>query len=106
MKYHIGIDIGGTKTAVLLIDAEGTVLSRNEFETHVGKNGWQKTVDQIKELSALLISKEKIESIGVSCGGPLDSKKGLILSPPNLPGWDDVPITDILSKAFHIPADR
>ncbi|MEM9143725.1 MAG: ROK family protein, partial [Bacteroidota bacterium] len=40
--------------------------------------------------------------IGISCGGPLDSKKGIIKSPPNLPGWDNIPIVDQLEKAFGV----
>lgn len=44
------------------------------------------------------------ESIGVSCGGPLDSVKGLVLSPPNLPGWDRIPVVRILSEGLGAPA--
>ena len=102
-KFYIGIDIGGTKTAVLLISAEGEVLKREKFETFVGDNGWQQSVEMIKEKVSELSTIKKIEAIGISCGGPLDSKKGLILSPPNLPGWDNVPITDIISKEFDLP---
>lgn len=47
---------------------------------------------------------EHVTSIGVSCGGPLNSKTGVILGPPNLPGWDEVPITDMLTETFGIPA--
>ena len=43
-----------------------------------------------------------LKRIGISCGGPLDSKKGMIYSPPNLPGWDNVPIVSILSKEFGV----
>ena len=43
-------------------------------------------------------------AIGISCGGPLDSRKGVIQSPPNLPGWDDVPVVDYFTKATGIPA--
>ena len=43
-------------------------------------------------------------AIGVSCGSPLDSEKGMILSPPNLPGWDNVPITAWLSRRYRAPA--
>jgi glucokinase len=104
MKYYAGIDIGGTKSAVLLIDEKGKVWSRQQFVTTVGKEGWELTVDKMKELIGQLMSKEKIESIGVSCGGPLNSKKGMILSPPNLPGWDEVPITEIFRNEFNVPS--
>ena len=42
-------------------------------------------------------------AIGITCGGPLDSKKGLIMSPPNLPKWDKIPITKIIEDNFNVP---
>jgi len=47
-------------------------------------------------------SDNKLKRIGISCGGPLDSKKGMIYSPPNLPGWDSVPITKIFTDEFGV----
>ncbi len=46
---------------------------------------------------------EQPEGIGISCGGPLDSRRGVILSPPNLPGWDDVPISDWFHNRYGVP---
>jgi glucokinase len=43
-----------------------------------------------------------LKRIGISCGGPLNSKTGTIYSPPNLPGWDNVPITKIFSDEFGV----
>ena len=103
MKYYIGIDIGGTKTAVLLIDENGNVLERTQTATEVGKDAWKTSLAGIKEKIKQLMQQEKVESIGISCGGPLDTRKGLILSPPNLPGWDNIPITEILQTEFNIP---
>jgi glucokinase len=45
----------------------------------------------------------RIASVGISCGGPLDSKRGVVLSPPNLPGWDDVPIVEYFETELSIP---
>ena len=42
--------------------------------------------------------------IGISCGGPLDSRKGIVMSPPNLPGWDNIPIVKLVQDATGIPA--
>lgn len=103
-KYYVGIDIGGTKSAAFLIDENGRVLKREHFQTTTGKNNWQPTVDKMKSLVAEFVKIKKVESIGVSCGGPLDSKRGIILSPPNLPGWDEVPITDIFKGMSGCPA--
>ena len=56
-------------------------------------------VDKFQALSETY----EIGNIGVSCGGPLDPTKGTIQSPPNLPGWDDVPIVQYLMDAFNVP---
>jgi glucokinase len=57
----------------------------------------------LKTASADFGRRRKVESIGISCGGPLDTQRGLLLSPPNLPGWEDVPIKKIFQNQFRIP---
>ena len=47
--------------------------------------------------------KDELIGIGISCGGPLDSRRGIIQCPPNLPGWDDVHICDMLKERYHCP---
>jgi glucokinase len=106
MANLIGIDIGGTKCAVLLgRDREGTieVLNRISFPTETAQ-GPQQALDKIFNAAAELISKSDsdVMGIGISCGGPLDSKRGLILSPPNLPGWDAVHIVEQCNQRFGI----
>lgn len=92
-----GIDIGGTKCAVVLGDESGNVSKKLRFETTTCKETLEKILASVHELGVG-------QAIGVSCGGPLDEKRGRILSPPNLPGWDDVPIVDMLEEAFGVPA--
>ncbi|MBS3771652.1 MAG: ROK family protein [Bacteroidales bacterium] len=102
-QWYIGIDIGGTKSAVLLIDDQGNIDQRKQIATTKGKNNWQPTVDFFIEQISEFSHKQKISSIGISCGGPLNSKEGMICSPPNLPGWDKVPIVKILTDKFQVP---
>jgi len=97
VKEYWGLDIGGTKTAFIRGDGEGHILSRQEMTTRSAEN-WEAL------LLALLPKVGQPQAIGVSCGNPLDSEKGLIISPPNLPGWDNVPITAWLSERYHAPA--
>lgn len=92
-----GLDIGGTKSAFIVGNLEGEVLSRKEVPTKAYPT-WEAV------LEALLPESGEPLCIGVSCGGPLDEDKGLILSPPNLPGWDEVPITAWLTERYHAPA--
>jgi len=92
----IGIDIGGTKCAVVLGD-EKQILNKIRFDT----KDYRHTIDEIMEAVANV---GVGDAIGISCGGPLDSKRGVIMSPPNLPDWDDVHIVDMLTDKFGIPA--
>lgn len=108
MKYLLGIDIGGTKCAVVLAKKDSTeILDKIRFDTNA-ERGWQKIVEELISSSFFLIkrngiSKDDLISCGVSCGGPLDSNKGIIMSPPNLPDWDNVPLTDIITEALGVP---
>lgn len=107
----IGIDIGGTKCAVLLgrINNDGSlsILDKLSFATAYYSTP-EKMLPVFREaiqelLKRAQLSLKAIASIGISCGGPLDSKKGVILSPPNLPGWDEVPIVEYFEKHLGIP---
>ena len=93
---RIGVDIGGTKCAVVLGDEQG-IVRKIRFETTTKDETIQNIIEAIKSLGGG-------SAIGISCGGPLDAKKGLILSPPNLIGWDEVPIVKIMEDTFGVPA--
>lgn len=90
-----GIDIGGTKCAVILSDGE-KIIRKVKFDTA----GVQVTLNRILDETEKM---GETDAIGISCGGPLNSPKGVILSPPNLPGWDHIEICDILRKKFSVP---
>ncbi len=102
-KWYAGIDIGGTKSAILLIDNQGNIAERKEIPTTRGKNNWQPTVKFFKETLLDYANREKLSAVGICCGGPLSRKEGTILSPPNLPGWDNVPIVDMLCETCKLP---
>lgn len=110
-EYYLGFDIGGTKCAAVLGVYENDVMTiqdKNSFPTETEK-GWKNSVNNIftsafELLEKNSLKKEDIKSIGISCGGPLDSKKGVIMSPPNLPGWDNVPITQMCEEKFGVKA--
>jgi glucokinase len=102
-----GVDIGGTKTAVVLANAPPQVLGRIEFATQP-ENGPAPAIAQIEDgLRSLLAgagaAPGDLAAIGVSCGSPLDPDAGVIQAPPNLPTWIDVPIVEILSRGFSCP---
>lgn len=96
-----GIDIGGTKCAFVTGNLEGQVLSRKEVATAEYET-WELLLEAL--LPEISYANARPLAIGVSCGGPLDEERGLILSPPNLPGWDEVPIVQWLEKRYGVPA--
>ena len=97
----IGIDIGGTKCAVTLGNEQGEVLQKIYFETTTVAETIDHIFQAVREL--FRITGENPAAIGISCGGPLDSEAGVILSPPNLPGWDEIHIVDRLEEEFKVP---
>ena len=100
-----GLDIGGTKCAVSLGLTEGdqiTIIDKRRFPTAPTP---ETTIALLIEtLHAMLLQQNQpLASIGISCGGPLDSVRGVVLGPPNLPGWNAIPIVSIIQEAFHVP---
>ena len=107
----IGLDIGGTKCAVILGEtgSEGTVIVLDKVVCSTVENPapsqmlplLQSGIEQLLETNG--VSEKEILALGISCGGPLDSKKGVVLSPPNLPGWDEVEIVRFFENRFSFP---
>ncbi len=105
MSYYLGIDIGGTKCAVIRGDDRGRVTDKVRFSTTTPGE----TLAAIYAAADRLIAEgracgEDPLAIGVSCGSPLDSRRGIIQEPPNLPGWVDVPIVAELKSRTGLPA--
>jgi len=89
----IGLDIGGTKCALGVESPGEAVAEVARFPTR----GPDETLARFAaEIARLPRAGERM--FGVSCGGPLDAKRGVILSPPNLPGWDNVEVCAWLDR--------
>ncbi|OXS53882.1 sugar kinase [Cohnella sp. CIP 111063] len=108
MTTYAGIDIGGTKCAVTIGRASARridIIDKKYFSTAPTA---EETIElSIAELDSLFEmypeDRTKLSAIGVSCGGPLDSHRGLILSPPNLPHWESVDIVTPFRRRFGVP---
>lgn len=103
--YFLGFDIGGTKCAVITANAECngevTLLEKRKCATRLDITP-QEMIDILIEMADEIV-KETPVAIGISCGGPLNSEKGVILSPPNLPGWDNVEIVKQIKEHYKVP---
>jgi len=104
----LALDIGGTKLAAGIVDSGGNILARAEVPT-LATEGVERVLDRIIRLAKVVlsapgISGRGIQRIGIGCAGPVDRQAGLVLNPPNLPGWIRVPLVDYLEKALGHPA--
>jgi len=102
--HVLAIDVGGTKLAVGVVAHDGTLVDTVRSPTHVHE-GPAAVLARIERLAGELLARHAalIDRVGVGCGGPLDTERGLIQNPPNLPGWFDVPIVARFEQAFGLP---
>nr|BBH93456.1 glucokinase [Thermogemmatispora argillosa] len=106
LPLAVGVDLGGTQLRVAVLRG-ATLLSRVGLLT--GEDATPERLipricDAIRQaLTEARVELEQVAGIGLGAPGPLNSKTGVIYSPPNLPGWENVPIRDILQKEFPVP---
>lgn len=103
-SYIISIDIGGTKTAVSLWTSTGELIQKCQFPS---KGSPESLVNRVVAEANRILEEtpaqtSDVEAVGIICCGPLDTVNGYVLSPPNLPGWDRIPIVSILEKRLGI----
>ena len=100
MKENLlGIDVGGTKCAIIYGIKENDelhIIDKKKFDTTTV----DETIDRIlceteKMMNLHQLTPTNTKAIGICCGGPLNSETGIVMSPPNLPGWDNIPIVGL-----------
>ena len=107
-EWKIGFDIGGTKCVAILGKIDGatiTVVEKTVYATADTATPFACIERFCQETEKLLAKYPEAEptSVGISCGGPLDSKRGIVMSPPNLPGWDNIPVCELVEKRLSLP---
>lgn len=106
----LGVDLGGTKSAVSLLTTDGEIRARSAARTPAS-GGPDVIVPFLLSLAKELIESQAaalpLLGIGISAGAPADARRGVVFEAPNLPGWSSagIPLADIFSRAFGgIPA--
>lgn len=107
MGKRIGIDVGGTNVKIALVDKSGKIIYSNSVPTYA-KMGYEYTVNNIKQAIKDLMketntSAKDIDGIGFDFPGQVDYKTGVVKLAPNIPGWVNVPIAQMIEEEFHIP---
>ena len=106
MAKRIGIDVGGTNVKIALVD-DGKIIYSNSVPTYA-QMGYEYTVNNIKQAIKDLMKETEttaadIKGIGFDFPGQVDYKTGIVKLAPNIPGWVNVPIAQMIEEAFHIP---
>ena len=99
---YLGLDVGGTKCAVVLGDGEGRVHERVEWAS-LAQRGPEAMISDLVFHAQSILSGQGARSVGVSIGGPLNAAQGVVHGPPNLPGWDGVPLRARLQDELDLP---
>jgi len=106
----LSIDIGGTKISTAILTREGRLLAKRRAPSQA-QEGPRRMIDRIltqarETVAEAALPGGAIDLIGISCGGPLDPVKGIVLKPPNLPGWDGTPLRDLVAAGLGLDASR
>lgn len=101
----LALDIGGTKLAAGIVEDDGGVRSFLVTPSDAIR-GPDDTLGRLFELGRAAIAqagidRSEVAAVGIGCGGPLDSDAGVLIAPPHLPGWRDVPVRALAEKAFQ-----
>jgi predicted NBD/HSP70 family sugar kinase len=106
-RHAVGVQVDGDQTSFVIIDFLGQVVARTRHPT-LAERGPFAIINQIAESVAALIAESDIDpdsilGVGVACPGPLDHRRGVVFSPPNLPGWHEVTLADELRNKTSYP---
>jgi glucokinase len=106
-RWVLGIDVGGTKLAAGLVASSGEVRGFRSIPAQ-RDDGPDRMIERHLELARSVVDQSgvgwgAIEIVGIGIGGPLDPERGIIQSPPNLPGWDEIPLGEIVAGALDRP---
>ena len=103
----LGIDIGGTKTSVCIADERGRIRAsaRIAMQAHEATDAYGGRLAALCRdvLAKAAVRPSDVEAVGISAPGPMDARKGLLIAPPNNPGWHNVPIVNMVRKALRRP---
>src|SRR5215831_11212192 len=102
-KPILGVDVGGTKVAVGLVDREGKILAQGRkamFAQGTAEAAFEAVTAAID--ATLSTRKDNVSSIGICAPGPLDPKSGVVLNPPNLPCWRNFPLAEKIRSQYNV----
>jgi len=104
----IGVDVGGTKVAAGLVSAAGEITSQTRVpmaanDAAAGLAAVISAIDWVRAAHSSSCKEAPVAGIGICAPGPLDPRTGIVINPPNLPGWRNFPLAAEISKTYNLP---
>ncbi|OQY16648.1 MAG: transcriptional regulator [Anaerolineaceae bacterium 4572_32.2] len=102
----IGIDLGGTKISTALVESDGKIIAQDYRKT-MAAEGQQAVIERIlnsarQVMSQAKVTRSQVAAVGICAPGPLDIEAGVVVAPPNLPGWERVPLKQLIEDNLGI----
>src|SRR5215471_11208473 len=97
----LALDIGGTKMAAAIVDADGRIATRDRIATSTSADS-EGLFANLAEMCDALLSTAPVAAIGAGCGGPMRYPSGVV-SPLNIHAWRDFPLRERLASRFGVP---
>ncbi len=103
-QLAIGVDLGGTTVKTGLVDSDGTILAQSKLPTLAEENPTAVIGQIVKSIQEVLThtNGRTVAGIGIGSPGLIQNPGGIVKSPPNIKGWDVIPLADEISKVFNM----
>ncbi len=106
-KVVVGVDLGGTNVKTAVVSREGKLLAKDSRPTDAEKGLDTVLAKMVEGVDAALaeagLDRSNMLAVGVGAPGPMNWQTGVVYSPPNLPGWKDVPLADLMGERLGVP---
>ena len=101
-KLYVGVDVGGTKVAAGLVDADGRITSQCRVQMNSSSSAEDGLRSVLSAIEQVIVEGPRIASIGICAPGPLDPVAGIVLNPPNVPCWRNFPLAESVRKVYEV----
>lgn len=102
-EYVIGLDLGGSKILSLCVDREYNVVDEDRRETEADE-GPETVIERMVDSARAVAENRNVLAVGISTPGPTKTYEGIVTTPPNLPGWHNVPLAKLISERLSLPS--
>jgi len=106
-RFALGVHLDPTVTTFVMLDLTGSIVARSRRPTPTSSDPGVIIASLVAELDELVaisgVDRERIAGVGIAAPGPIDSLNGVVVNPPHLAGWRDVPLRDALARGTGLP---